>query len=78
MDTFRIGVPSEAYNISKSDELRNMKTISEIYRVLKKGGTVIVTLPYSITIIKKYRIYDKFSLENLMLSVKKKNFIDLR
>jgi SAM-dependent methyltransferase len=75
-----IGVPSEAYNISKSDELGDMKTISEIYRVLRKGGTVIVTLPYSSTIKKQeYRIYDKFSLDNLtkMFSVKRKEFYRL-
>jgi SAM-dependent methyltransferase len=75
-----IGVPSRAYNISKSDELGDMKTISEIHRVLKKGGTVVVTLPYSSTIKKQeYRIYDKFSLDNLtkMFSVKRKEFYRL-
>jgi SAM-dependent methyltransferase len=75
-----IGVPSEAYNISKNDERGDMKTISEIYRVLKKGGTVIVTLPYSSTIKKQeHRIYDRFSLDNLtkLFSVKIKEFYRL-
>jgi SAM-dependent methyltransferase len=75
-----IGVTSEAYNISKNDELGDMKTISEIYRVLKKGGTVIVTLPYSSKIKKQeHRIYDKLSLDNLtkMFSVQRKEFYRL-
>jgi|GEM_PF-5804305 len=37
-----IGVSSEAYNINKSDEPGDVKTILEIYCILKKGGTVIV------------------------------------
>ena len=42
-----IGIPFHNYNIKESDELGDIRAISEIRRVLKKGGTVIVTLPYN-------------------------------
>ncbi len=61
----------------ESDELGDIRTISEIRRVLKKGGTVIATLPYNNEIKKQeFRVYKKFSLYNLIrgFSVIRKEF----
>ncbi|MGC2428852.1 MAG: class I SAM-dependent methyltransferase [Nitrososphaeraceae archaeon] len=72
-----IGIPSDYYNIRQSDELGDMRAISEIYRVLKKGGSVIATLPYGNKIKKQdHRIYSKSSLDNITLvfSVIRKEF----
>jgi len=43
-----IGIPFHNYNIKESDELGDIRAISEIRRVLKKGGTVIATLCYNL------------------------------
>jgi ubiquinone/menaquinone biosynthesis C-methylase UbiE len=71
-----IGIPSAISEIFEADG--DIKTISEFYRVLKKGRTVILTLPYSdIKEQKKeYRIYDRISLDNLIsiFSIIKKEF----
>jgi SAM-dependent methyltransferase len=76
--TEHIGIPSDIYKIKKSDELGDIHTISEIYRVLKKGGTVIATFPYGNTRIKRqeHRIYSPSTLANLisLFSVVKKQF----
>ena len=72
-----IGIPSNYYNIRQSDELGDMRAISEMYRVLKKGGTVIATLPYNNEIKKQeFRVYKKSSLYNLIrgFSVIRKEF----
>jgi ubiquinone/menaquinone biosynthesis C-methylase UbiE len=72
-----IGIPSDYYNIRQSDELGDMRAISEIYRVLKKGGSVIATLPYGNKIKKQdHRIYSKSSLDNItrVFSVIRKEF----
>lgn len=42
-----IRIPFHNYNIKESDELGDIRAISEIRRVLKKGDTVIATLPYN-------------------------------
>lgn len=63
-----IGIPSDAYGIrEENDEVGDMHTMSEIHRVLKKGGTVIVTLPYGIRSIRKqeHRVYNSSALANL-------------
>jgi SAM-dependent methyltransferase len=63
-----IGFPSEAYAIrEENDEVGDMRTMSEIHRVLKKGGTVIVTLPYGTRSIRKreHRVYNSSALTNL-------------
>jgi SAM-dependent methyltransferase len=61
-----IGIPSDYYNIRQCDELGDMRAISEIYRVLKKGGAVIATLPYGNKIKKQdHRIYSKSRLNNI-------------
>lgn len=71
-----IGIPSAISETFDVDG--DIKTISECYRVLKKGRTVILTLPYSdIKEQKKeYRIYDRISLDNLIsiFSIIKKEF----
>lgn len=72
-----IGIPSDHYNIRESDELGDVRTISELYRVLKKGGTFIITLPYGNKIKKQeYRIYNRSALDSLirLFSVIRKEF----
>jgi len=72
-----IGVLSEAYDIRDEDDQGDIKMISEIHRVLKKDGTLILTLPYGKTRQKReYRIYDQTSLASLIseFSVVKKEF----
>jgi SAM-dependent methyltransferase len=72
-----IGIPFHNYNIKESDELGDIRAISEIRRVLKKGGTVIATLPYNNEIKKQeFRVYKKSSLYNLIrgFSVIRKEF----
>ncbi len=54
-----------------------MLAISEIYRVLKKDGLLIATLPYGNKIKKQeHRIYNELSLDNLtrIFSVIRKEF----
>ena len=76
--TEHIGIPSDIYKIKKSDESADIHTLSEIYRVLKKGGTVIATLPYGNITIKRqeHRVYSHSTLANLisLFSVVKKQF----
>ena len=72
-----IGFLSEAYDIHDEDDQGDVKMISEIYRVLKKGGTLILTLPYGTTMQKReYRIYNQTSLASLIseFSIIKKEF----
>jgi len=73
-----IGIPLHAYNINKSDELGDIRTILEISRVLKFGGTVILTLPYSFGNIRgrENRVYHKSTLSKLVraFSIIKKEF----
>jgi ubiquinone/menaquinone biosynthesis C-methylase UbiE len=59
------------YGIVKEDLEADMKAMMEISRVLQKGGTFLVTLPYA----KKFhitkplgRIYDRESLQKLFLN----------
>lgn len=46
----------------------DMRTMSEIHRILKKGGTVIVTLPYGTRSIRtrEHRLYNSSALSNLI------------
>jgi SAM-dependent methyltransferase len=72
-----IGVVSEAYDIHQEDDQGDIKMMSEIHRVLKKGGTLVLTLPYGKTMQKReYRIYNQTSLARLIseFSVIKKEF----
>ena len=72
-----LGVVSEAYGIHQEDDQGDVKMMSEIHRVLKKGGTLVLTLPYGKTMQKReYRIYNQTSLASLIcqFSVVKKEF----
>jgi ubiquinone/menaquinone biosynthesis C-methylase UbiE len=62
-----VGIPSETYGIHEKDDIGDLITISEIYRILKKGSTLVLTLPYGkMTQGKDHRIYDRNSLANLI------------
>ena len=72
-----IGILSDAYGITENDEAGDRRTMSEIHRVLKKGATVILTLPYGIRSIgKEHRVYNSSTLTNLTtaFSVIKKEY----
>jgi ubiquinone/menaquinone biosynthesis C-methylase UbiE len=76
-----IGKVSGGHNTKQIDQRGDMLAMSEIYRVLKKGGTVIVTLPYSNRLITKkqgYRLYNNSELANLtsaFLVIKKEYYL---
>ena len=61
------------------DERGDFKAIKEIQRVLKKGGSLIVSLPYGKTDNPNYRVYNREALSQLVavnkeFSVAKKEF----
>jgi SAM-dependent methyltransferase len=59
------------------DENGDSKAMQEVYRVLKKGGSAIVTVPYGRKSAEAdYRVYDRKGLARLVgcLSVAKKEF----
>jgi SAM-dependent methyltransferase len=63
-----IGIPYDAYGLrEENDGVGDRRTMSEIHRILKKGGTVIVTVPYGIRSIRKreHRVYNSSALTNL-------------
>ena len=76
-----IGILSDTYNTEQMDQRGDILAMSEMYRVLKKGGTVIVTLPYgnrSITREQGQRLYNSSELANLtnaFLTIKKEYYL---
>ena len=58
------------------DEKGDSKTMQEIFRILKKGGSAIVTAPYGNAIRPGHRVYDKNTLAKLVsrFSIKQKEF----
>jgi SAM-dependent methyltransferase len=72
-----VGISSDYYNIRENDLLGDMLMMSELWRVLKEQGTLILTLPYGNGIKKnEFRIYDNPKLRQLIkaFSVIKKEF----
>ena len=62
-----IGIPSKLYNIKKIDTEGDKKLMSEINRVLKQDGRLILTLPYGNRFgTSEYRIYNRSSLDDLI------------
>ena len=69
----------EHVGISRSidDKSGDLKTMGEMFRVLKKGGSAIITVPYG-RVSSKFegRVYDRTALDNIIgdFSVIKKEF----
>ena len=59
-----------------SDKSGDAKAMKEIFRVLKKGGTAIITVPYGKSKKLKHRVYDRETLAKLVdrFSVSRKEF----
>ena len=54
------------YSNKMLDENADFKAMNEIKRILKKAGTVLITVPYGKGNTKNYRKYDKDRLEKLL------------
>jgi ubiquinone/menaquinone biosynthesis C-methylase UbiE len=75
-----IGIPSTHYLSKEYDTLGDVKALSEIFRILKKSGRVILTVPYEDKniqgYIREHRIYNSSKLAGLITQfhVKKKEY----
>ena len=75
-----IGMPSTYHLVSEYDALGDVTALSEIFRILKKGGRAILTVPYEDKNIQGYirghRIYNSSTLARLItrFHVKKKEY----
>jgi len=75
-----IGMLLPNYYQGKTDELGDLRAFSEIFRILKKGGNVFLTLPYADRRLYRdkpdYRIYSSSRVSFLIrhFRVKKKEF----
>jgi SAM-dependent methyltransferase len=64
------------FDRSVSDKSGDAKAMKEIFRVLKKGGTAIITVPYGKSKKPEHRVYDRDTLAKLVdrFSVSRKEF----
>ncbi|MFZ0512722.1 MAG: class I SAM-dependent methyltransferase [Candidatus Nitrosopolaris sp.] len=75
-----IGIQPSHHIVREYDTLGDIKAFSEIFRILKKGGRVVLTLPYADRSIhgyhKEHRIYNSSTLATLIsgFRVKRKEF----
>lgn len=75
-----IGIQATHHLVSEYDSLGDVKAVSEIFRILKKGGRAIITVPYEDKniqgYIREHRIYNSSTLARLitMFRVKKKEY----
>ena len=75
-----IGIQPTRHFVREFDELGDLKAFSEIFRILKKGGRVILTVPYADKNIhgyrKEHRIYNSSTLARLIsgFHVKRKEY----
>ena len=75
-----IGIQPTHHFVREYDALGDVKAFSEIFRILKKGGRVVLTVPYADKsihgYIKKHRIYDSSTLARLIngFHVKRKEY----
>ena len=75
-----IGIQSSHYIVGEYDARGDVKTFSEIYRILKKGGRVVLTVPFTDGSIhgnhKEHRIYRSSTVSKLIsrFRVKRKEF----
>jgi ubiquinone/menaquinone biosynthesis C-methylase UbiE len=75
-----IGMPPTHHLVSEYDALGDVTALSEIFRILKKGGRAILTVPYEDKniqgYIREHRIYNSSTLARLItrFHVKKKEY----
>jgi SAM-dependent methyltransferase len=75
-----IGIQSSHYIVGENDVLGDVKALSEIFRILKEGGRVVLTIPYIDRSTrgnhKEHRIYNSYTLSKLIsrFRVKRKEF----
>ncbi|HET7147006.1 MAG TPA: class I SAM-dependent methyltransferase [Candidatus Nitrosopolaris sp.] len=75
-----IGIQSRHYVVGEYDMMGDVKALSEIFRILKKGGRVVLTVPYIDRSIggnhKEHRIYNSVTISKLIrrFQVKRKEF----
>jgi SAM-dependent methyltransferase len=75
-----IGIRSSHYVVGECDSLGDVKALSEIFRILKKGGRVVLTIPYTDRGFhgnhEEHRIYNQYTLSKLITSfrVRRKEF----
>ncbi|MGA9154913.1 MAG: class I SAM-dependent methyltransferase [Candidatus Nitrosopolaris sp.] len=75
-----IGMPATHHLVSEYDALGDVTALSEIFRILKKGGKAILTIPYEDKnihgYIREHRIYNSSMLARLItrFHVKKKEY----
>jgi ubiquinone/menaquinone biosynthesis C-methylase UbiE len=75
-----IGMPPTHHLVSEYDAFGDVTALSEIFRILKKGGRTILTVPYEDKniqgYIKGHRIYNSSTLARLItrFNVKKKEY----
>ena len=75
-----IGIRSSHYVVGECDSLGDVKALSEIFRILKKGGRVVLTIPYYDRGFhgnhEEHRIYNQYTLSKLITSfrVRRKEF----
>jgi SAM-dependent methyltransferase len=53
-------------NSGDDDEEGDLKTVKEILRILKKGGSAIISVPYGKIKKLNYRVYDRHALSRLV------------
>ncbi|MDW0140673.1 MAG: DUF268 domain-containing protein [Nitrososphaeraceae archaeon] len=53
-------------NSGDDDENGDLKTVKEILRILKKGGSAIISVPYGKIKKLNYRVYDRHALSRLV------------
>jgi ubiquinone/menaquinone biosynthesis C-methylase UbiE len=52
--------------IDGDDDNGDLKTVKEILRILKKGGSAIITVPYGKIKKLSHRVYDRYALSRLL------------
>jgi SAM-dependent methyltransferase len=60
-----IGIDWSGYDDDGDDD-DDIKTVKEILRVLKKGGSAIITVPYGKIKKHDHRVYDRYALSRLV------------
>jgi len=67
----------EAYDNQNIDENLDLKTMKELYRILKKGGNIFLTFPFGKGNKPTYRKYDEHRLKQLLngFEIKESKFI---
>jgi SAM-dependent methyltransferase len=66
MEHIGIGIDRSGYDDDGDDDDGDIKTVKEILRVLKKGGSAMITVPYGKIKKLDHRVYDRYALSRLV------------